>query len=790
MELSSKIYPSSKNYPIKNNRTSTNTRSSTNIERIIQEISTKITDTKININVNTINNIKTIILCINNNTSTNICIDILHIIEITSNNGNTKKIYDWKNNFSIEFLNKIFSLSSELAYSVLYFYHLLLEYNKKVHNKYNEELYLHEYIYFITNSNIGTPNFINNIKNIRNIRNIRNNTDKDTKILSIFQSIIDKNIFSTDFLKKNKSDFYNFCYSYDYFIQYWLVAQDTLNENNKSKINIKKLESEVYKDIDRTPYKYFISGEHFKNKDTSTFFKKIKDLRDKFIEDNKNIGQLADNIYIKILQSLYQNLWSFSTIFFSKLFNNNYYNSNIYTGEINQDDIKYIGKEKFNNLKEQIYYKLIYLNNNIIIESSNVSRVYFVENRNKKENGLKENGLKENVFLYIIVNVKIDILNNKICFNHSFEWINENIRKKFLEQLIDVKLKYKRLSLNWGQSNNKYNNETKIFSIINFDEENKEYNYNSCFKYLKHIEENHPLFILVSTQNSTTKFKNGQSVSFQHIMKENLKKIWYSYTIKGKNIKDYDYGLKKISGNPVDRLRLYKRNNISNEYINNVGIDILQKKFLSNGTLCIKLKFKDNGIKKRYIFLNTNLLDTKLSRETNLQGNSKDLKTFEYIFNLLTEDNNFFQGNNKKSQNLIDLFTEGYDIYFLGNIDLNFLQNINGNVIKSLKNKNKNNKYDHENSHYNNLIYCISEYFSEKKNSIMNKKNLKIKKPSIIGSKKNKNDYLKEFTQFKKEYEEKIFNFFIHTTLVANSKNNIFYTSLNKKSNNETLNIL
>jgi hypothetical protein len=251
-------------------------------------------------------------------------------------------------------------------------------------------------------------------------------------------------------------------------------------------------------------------------------------------------------------------------------------------------------------------------------------------------------------------------------------------------------------------------------------------------------------------------------------------------------MKDYDYGLKKILGKPVDRIRLYKRNYINNNNINNTGVDIFKKKFLSNGTLCIKLIFTDNGVQKKYIFLNTNLpLDTKLSLDNNLTENDKIYKTFEYIFDLLTIDNIFFQGN-RKNQNLIDLFTEGYDIYFLGNIDLFFLKNIIGDVLKSIKKSNGEiNKT--KNHYYNNLILFISEYFSEKKNSIMNKKNLKIKKPSIIGSKKNKNDYLKEFTQFKKEYEEKIFNFFIKTILIGN---NIFYTSLKEKSNSNIVNIM
>jgi hypothetical protein len=700
-----------------------------------------------------------ITLCIDNDKY----IDVLHIFDIKAINGSNKRIYDWKNNFSLEFLNKIFSLQSEVAYSLLHFYYLLLEYNTDIKNKYNE-LELHEYIYFIMNSQIINSNFIKNIKNIKN----------QNKIESIFESIINKNIFSTDFLKKNKSVFYDFCYSYDYFIQTRLIDSRTLNNNNKSKINIEKLEGVVTLDISRLRDKYFIDGISYKenylknlsnhnvsNHNDSIFFIKIKNLVKKFIEDNKNIEQTFNDIYIKILQSLYQALWSFSTLFFMKFLNNISNGKTVTISDIKPEHIKYIGQEKFNNFEEKKYVKISYVNNNIIIDSNICLLAYFQEeDKDKGEDKIK-------IFLFIIINVKIDILNNKICFKHSFEWFDENTRKMFLRNMKFKKMKNKRLA------------------IINFDENNSEYNEYNYSKYVSDIEINPPLFVLVSTQNSTTKFKKGESVSFQHIMKEKLEKMGYSYRIKGKNIKDYDYGLKKISGKPVDRLRLYKRNNISNNNINNIGIDILQKKMLSNGTLCIKLKFKDNGVEKKYIFLNTNLLQ---------QNNTS--KTFEYIFDLLTTDNSFFQGNNRKTQNLIDLFHQGYSIYFLGNIDLTFLNNIIGNVIK----KNNKNVYRCSDNgknickFYIILVYLVNEYFNKIGNSIMNKNKKQkndLKKPSMMNSREIKENYLKKYNTMKEtiktKYRGKIFDFFINTTLDGN---NIFYTSLNKTVNSNIVNIL
>jgi hypothetical protein len=656
-----------------------------------------------------------IILCIDNDINKNI--DVLHIFDIKTMNGSNKRIYDWKNNFSLEFLNKIFSFQPDVAYSLLHFYFLLLEYNKDSKNKYNE-LVLHEYIYFIMNSKIINSNFFNNIKNIKN----------QNKIESIFRSIINKNIFSTDFLKKNKSVFYDFCYSYDYFIKIWLIDVDTLN-NNKSKIDIKKLKDKVTFDLNRNRERYFIDGINYEKKytevskgkyDYSIFFEKIKELVNKFMEDNKDIGETFNDIYIKILQSLYQNLRAFSVTFFT-FFLRLYHNDTIYyyNPTFLSVNVGYINKNIIIDIKEVLQFK--YNNDSI-----------------------------PTIFLKKNADIKIDILNNKICFKHSFEWVDENIRKMILRNFKLKKMNNKRLA------------------IINFDEQNAEYNENSCSKYLSDIQTNFPLFVLVSTQNSTTKFKKGDSVSFQHIMKEKLEEIGYSYRIKGQNIKDYDYGLKKISGKPVDRLRLYLSNDfIKNNNINNVGIDILQKKMLSNGTLCIKLKFKDNGVQKKYIFLNTNLPQ---------QNNNK---TFEYIFDLLTTDNSFFQGNNRKTQNLIDLFHEGYDIYFLGNIDLTFLNN---KISKLREKKNSSNSHKFHDD-------LFDKYFIKIGNSIMNKnKSTNLKKPSIMNSREKKKEYSNRKIKIQNNYLLKTIDFFINTTIF--NGNNIFYTSLNKNDNSNIVNII
>jgi hypothetical protein len=114
-----------------------------------------------------------------------------------------------------------------------------------------------------------------------------------------------------------------------------------------------------------------------------------------------------------------------------------------------------------------------------------------------------------------------------------------------------------------------------------------------------------------------------------------------------------------------------------------------------------------------------------------------------------------------------------------------FLNNIIGNVLQSIKNNKIENTTKYH--YYNSLIHLTDDYFRIKNNSIMNKKNLKLKKPSILSSRKNKNEYKNHLEQFKEEYRQKIYSFFINTTL---NGNNIFYTSLNKNNNSNIVNIL
>ena len=154
--------------------------------------------------------------------NTDIQIDVLHIIEIPNNIN--KKLYLWKNNFSIEFLDKIFSLDKKLSYSVLYFYYLLIEYNKNEDRE--DTLFLHEYIYFIINSNFNIINYSFNVKNKNNL-----------KLEFILKSITRKNILSIDFLKKTKSEF-DVYYSYDYFIETSKIYFQSISFYNNLKKNV------------------------------------------------------------------------------------------------------------------------------------------------------------------------------------------------------------------------------------------------------------------------------------------------------------------------------------------------------------------------------------------------------------------------------------------------------------------------------------------------------------------------------------------------------------------------
>jgi hypothetical protein len=215
--------------------------------------------------------------------------------------------------------------------------------------------------------------------------------------------------------------------------------------------------------------------------------------------------------------------------------------------------------------------------------------------------------------------------------------------------------------------------------IINFNEDNQKYTDKIANNYFTHKSidtKKLPPFIVVSTQNSTTKKKNGESLSFQHVMKKKLQQLDYSYKFDNKNIKnDARKSLFNI-GSGVLRLRLYKKQD--SRYKN---VDIFPIDFSFRKVLCLTLEFelnknltnssvsesKNNNLGKQLsknVFLNIGSdIFYKESTQVTYNPDSNNFgKSYKYYSNIIE-----LFGKKIKSagnRNLIDLFYEGYSIYF------------------------------------------------------------------------------------------------------------------------------
>lgn len=302
----------------------------------------------------------------NGNININNKIDILHLYKSEQNKLN----YYFLNNFSNDFLKKVFSISnSNLIYDILNIYRLILEYNyeqrQKKHLAHIIDIY--EYIYFIINNNENT---------------IKETLNSTNDLLDLIDNIKAKNIESIGFYENNGISEYtiNKLYSYDYYILYYLIASDTFNNEKKifneknNPIIIEKLKKTMMVDITRANYKIVFDNietdynlNNNNNNSQNTFQIKKRQLQEKFFNDlennirkylKTNNGYLINKTLIKILQSIYQVLQ-----------NNIYkYIANIYLN-------KYFILDGLDNFPidfkaNLISYTVIFKENNILIESN------------------------------------------------------------------------------------------------------------------------------------------------------------------------------------------------------------------------------------------------------------------------------------------------------------------------------------------------------------------------------------------------------------------------------------
>jgi hypothetical protein len=787
------------------------------------------------------------------NLSKNNLIFPIFIINIRKKlNGQIEIYYYFKNNFSKDFLKKMFSfnLSSEIyvPYKIFHIYSLLL--------KKNNEIDLYEFInYIIEEKNlVKIKQYVNYIYKQTNLEKINEYIIKEKNLVKIKQYV--NYIYKQTNLEKineyinNNSRFikslyndkleYTFesNYSYDYFINKYIISKSILkngiNKHNINSVNLNKFKKS-YTDFGRSDF--YINNQLInpnansdKNltSETKKYYNTIENLFSTF--NNKDKEDIIKKILLTMTQQAFSKLSIYYTIFFKKFENNNCIvdfrqfrikddkkpktqsslitanevgvlnekkfksnnciidfiqfhikddaQSKTHSSIITADKMGVLNEKNFepNQKIRKKYYIDIDNNDNINITLICFMQLYFIIND------------IEFLFLDINYKISIDVLNNTLTEKINFKW------KSLIEKKIIRLLYNKNINFDWASSF--FDIEKKNMIIINLNEDNKPFNNSDCDKYLFNILIREPLFILVSTQNSTTKFKNGESVSFQHVIKKELNKLGYHYNIKGKNIKNYDSGVRKILGKGVERMRLYKKDNsVNNNKISNVKI--LQKDLSFGGILFIKFIY-DN---KKYIFLNTNL-----SRANNTEN-------LKYIFELFTTDIDFFSRNKNKNNtikknccNLIDLFSEKYNIYLFFSKDISFFTKLfkktkytnqeENSKIQNIENLNINNNWKSFNNIKNNFNGFVLDNTNQKSQVLTNLVEDYLKKKIIFNKKRptfsitqtqknNMKKYNISIEKIKKEYEIKIYSFLKN---IKNINNNIlFISSLN---NNNQIQVL
>jgi hypothetical protein len=335
----------------------------------------------------------------NGNININKKIDILHLYKTEQNKLN----YYFLNNFSNDFLKKVFSISN-LIYDILNIYRLILEYNYKQRQTKDLALIdIYEYIYFIINNNENT---------------IKATLNSTNELLNLIQNIKAKNINSIGFYENNNKLEYiiNKSYSYEYYLLYYLLDSDSFKNDTKifnektNPINIQKLENKMKTDICRANYKIiFNNTETNYNLSNNNNIENKKDkLRKKFIDDLKNNiseylktnkQQLFNNTLIKILQSIYQVVIG-----------------NIY---------KYI-----HNIYIKKYFILVGLDN-FPIKFSAIKQSYAIT---FKENNIliEINYIFNSVVLDVYSKINIDFLKNTVNEKINFKWKNEKCKNIIL----------------------------------------------------------------------------------------------------------------------------------------------------------------------------------------------------------------------------------------------------------------------------------------------------------------------------------------------------------------------
>ena len=474
----------------------------------------------------------------------------------------------------------------------------------------------------------------------------------------------------------------------------FILSDNKYKDDFSSWIDLKQLEDQVEKDINRTIIKKdnkviktnylleYMNGDKKKlYSDTNDKIKKLISLAQGFM------GIIMDVVIAKMGYPLLvpQHIHLHESRYYNFINNNNELTFNDITDygllfDIISNKIKKLFqlefeyKIKFSENKLQIKYKCKW-EKKYFIDFMKLLKIYYEKTSSDDINNiyfLLNNKLSDesNEKLCILLIKLINNINDVDNLNKILKYINKNLIDK-----IYIKIPIKK--------NETKKNYQKDFLLINFNEDKKSFNDDDASSMLIKILVEQPSFIVVSTQDCKTGGKNH----YQHLLGENLKNNGYTILIKNTidkmRMRIY-YNSKKVKFNEKEKARLFSRfvpsqqggesytgilkksiikktNNVSNNLIKenlskssnsskNLNKDIfLVKKYglkeskdkkYGNGLVFIRLEISKNNSFTKFIFINCDL--SLNDKDDQLQNIINDFKLLDY---LKKEYNIFFCGN-------------------------------------------------------------------------------------------------------------------------------------------------
>ena len=588
-------------------------------------------------------------------------------------------------------------------------------------------------------------------------------------IMSKYYEVLDLQI--DEYLKKNNDNFYDIIYIFNFIVlngyydeyiedfnSFFNPILNKNNENNIINLNLKFKsimflflikDKDIQKDIEDINFSFDIEYfSIFYDININNFENKL-DLIDKYFKGN--IKYVNNNeIIFRYGEKLFELIFYEKNLFLkvSQEVNDKYkkydlranvdeFHNNIDYGKIKQECNIDLDKRKVflkidTNLKGYILGFFIAVN--FIISNKKIKFFMF----------------KHIVFIFFkkLFEIKDENINKKYQFMTKDEDINKKYKieyskylLKLLQSFSNIYIKYKNtlskmdtnflinfiefffsqyalikddkmdLAFNilFNTFDQKNNREINRFLIISYNEENKDYDFIDCIPILYRILFNKPVFIVLGTQESTSKITiegslNSKATHYVHVLGKYLKEIDYRYDdmkesghkikVKDKNVRiriffyDPQENGQIIITNKNGNKQIQKKisiNNINtNSYVNTTNFSFKKIntyfKTFYRGAIFFKMIIKINGEYKKFIFVNAHLYFD--------ESNQSDIGREKKFIDLITKPVFNADKYEESKKNLIELYDIGYNIFFFG--DLCFGKNsTNANELETfLRNEN------------------------------------------------------------------------------------------------------